>query len=147
MTKSILVPILAAGMAGPCAPSGPSEAPSAPGGRETEAGLQVKADPEPVSPSAPLTYTVSGVSVLTAHLPPGAADVRTSGAGWICSQASHDADDYQPADHTDADCSSARVAGTPLLTVQIKAPASAGSIRACVVSRGATRCITTTVAP
>lgn len=145
MGKPILVPILAAALAGPCAPSGPSEAPPLPGVRETS--LQVKADPEPVSPGGQLTYTVTGASTFTVHLPPGAGDVRTSGAGWICTQARRDADEDQAAAHVDVDCSSAVVAGTPPLTVRVQAPASPGSIRACVVGRGATRCVTTTVAP
>ena len=85
--------------AGVIACSGPSSASpwSGPGDRAIP-GLRLTATPEPVPAGAAITYRVrvgTGMSIaphLTLHLPVGATQARTSGAGWTCEIVSVKAD-------------------------------------------------------
>jgi hypothetical protein len=124
------------------------------------AGPRLVAEPEPVTAGATLTYRVEVGRVasiaphLTLHLPVGATNPTTSGAGWACEVAAAAADPYQTDVHLDVSCSSVLMGlAAPALTVMVQAPTTPGSVRACAVAapkpglQGTEACADTTVMP
>ena len=128
-----------------CGSQTPSARPTAPSGIHLK--IDFKGEPETVVAGASLTYRLKvgaerpgpGLSPqIVVHLPPGASDIRTSGAGWISKQVSSEGDSRQGESHVDVECTTAIVGSgaLPLLTIQVKAPLTPGSIRACAVVDG-----------
>jgi len=121
--------------------------------------LRITAAPEPVAAGGTLTYRVDvGRSAIapqvTLHLPAGARHAKASGRGWLCEVATRSKDDYQSADHIEAECSSARMGlGSAPLTVTIEAPTDAVTLRACATAvlkrarEGSEACATSKVVP
>jgi hypothetical protein len=120
----------------------------------------MNAAPNPVAVGATLTYVVTvtmgerggTAPAVLVHLPAGATEIKASGPGWSCSQATSAADAFVAASHTDLSCASAVASLTaPPLTVTIKAPGGAGTLRACAeagrraANGGASTCVDATV--
>ena len=152
MTRSIQLGVTAAGLALCCCGAASLTSPS-----RGESAVQITASPDPVASGGTLTYTIrtaagqGSASQLSIHLPPGATDARSAGAGWSCEPAEVPADAFQASVHTDLSCASAAaMAGAPALTVTLGSPAVSGTIRGCAVARReaeAAACVATTVLP
>src|SRR3990172_3075048 len=117
--------------------------------RSTEpTGIQLridfKSEPDPVVAGASLIYRLKvggpqGLSPqIVVHLPAGASEIRTRGAGWISEQVPSEGDSHQGKPHVDVECSSAIVSSgaLPPLTIELKVPLTPHSLQACAVVDG-----------
>lgn len=157
MPQALPVVLLFAAAALSCGVAPPADPTQPTPGRAGEASLSFTASPEPVAAGGRLTYTLrfpatpgAAPGSVRVHLPAGAGEARPRGAGWMCSQATRAADDFQKAEHVEVACSSALSGGAPALVIEVDAPQAPGSIETCAEAfktPAKPACARTTVVP